>query len=297
MTALDDAVDGYLVHLEVERGLATNTVEAYSRDLAGLLRSLGEQGVDAPVAVTTEDIATWLRSLSGEVISERSQARKLVAARGFFRFLEREQTIGADPARTLALPRPSRTLPGLLSLEEIRALMDAATRGQADRDRALIALLYGAGLRVSEGIGLEIGGVDLEGGVVRAIGKGQKERAVPIGDAVIERLDVYLNEARPRMLKGRPSEYVFPGRDQRRPLTRQAVFKILRRLACAAGITRDISPHKLRHSFATHLVRGGADLRSVQVMLGHADLRTTEIYTHVDDEHLRATYKKSHPRA
>ena len=294
---LDDAVDHYLLHLRVERDLAQNTLDAYSRDLARMVEHLLAAGVTAPEAVGAAVLSDWAQSLSRAGRSVRTQARMLVAARGFFRYLVAQEQLQVDPAADVALPKPGHSLPALLSLAEIRALLAAAQGPTVERDHAIIALLYGAGLRVSEVVGLGLGSIDLDAGVVRALGKGSKERLVPIGGVVIEQLRAWLDAGRPRQLGHLVSEHLLPGRRHDRPLTRQAVFKILRRLALAAGIDRDISPHKLRHSFATHLVRGGADLRSVQVMLGHADLRTTEIYTHVDDAHLRRAYDRAHPRA
>lgn len=292
-TALDAAIDGYLVHLKVERNLAKNTLEAYSRDLRDFSDAMLDASKREPAAVDTEAIAAWARSLADSGLKARSQARMLVAVRGFFRHLVRTRVLDVDPAKLVDLPKPGRPLPKLVSIEEIVELLKVCPSA---RDRALVLLLYGAGLRVSEVVKLELGSVMLDAGVLRVVGKGNKERAVPIGGPVIDGLRSYLDGERAARLGGLPSELVFPGRSKRRPLTRQAVFELLRRLALAAGIKRDISPHKLRHGFATDLVRGGADLRSVQVMLGHADLRTTEIYTHVDDEHLRRTYDRTHPR-
>lgn len=295
-TPLDEALDAYLMHLKVERNLARNTLDAYGRDLADLVDAVTAQGISKPGDVKGEHLVQWLRSLSSSGLKARSQTRMLVAARGFFRHLLREELITEDPAATIELPRGSRTLPNLLAFDEIKAILAAARGDEALRDRALIALLYGGGLRVTEAVKLRLAALDLDAGVVRPFGKGSKERAVPIGEPVIEHLRLWIVEDRPKQVRGTASEYVFPGRRPERPLTRQAAFKIVRKLALLAGITRDISPHKLRHSFATHLVRGGADLRSVQVMLGHADLRTTEIYTHVDDQHLRDSYDRAHPR-
>jgi integrase/recombinase XerD len=297
-TELDAAADAYLTHLKVERNLASNTLEAYGRDLAHLIDTVSLEGVERPEDVTTQTLVDWLRALSEAGLKPKSQARMLVAARGFFRYLIKEKRIQEDPARTVALPRPTRELPYFLSEKEVLGMLSAARdTGEPARDAALVALLYGAGLRVSEVVGLELGSIDLDGGLVRALGKGKKERVVPIGEIVIDAVRSYLVGERRQALKGRVLDCVFPGRSRTKPLTRQAVFKIIRNLACAAGIPRDVSPHKLRHSFATHLVRGGADLRSVQMMLGHADLRTTEIYTHVDDGHLLRAHKKAHPRA
>lgn len=294
---LESAVDEYLVYLKVEKSVAQNTLDAYSRDLSNLLNGL-KNAHDLDISeVTTEILSGWLQGLSRQGFALRSQARMLVTIRGLFRFLCKEKYLKADPAESLAMPRPARTLPALLDFEEIQALMKAAVAPTLQRDRAIIGLLYGAGLRVSELVNLELNSVALDAGLIRARGKGNKERLVPIGGPVIEILTQYLNVGRPAQLKTRVSDLIFPGRNPQKPLTRQAVFKILRRLALAAGMKKDISPHKLRHAFASHLVQGGADLRSVQVMLGHADLRTTEIYTHIDRDHVRRAYNRAHPRA
>jgi integrase/recombinase XerD len=293
-TALDAVIDGYLIHLKVERNVAKNTLEAYSRDLRDFADAMVELEKREPKGIDTESIATWARSLAQAGLKPRSQARMIVAVRGLFRHLLRTHVVDADPAKLVELPKAGRPLPQLVSIDEIVELLKVCPTA---RDRALILLLYGAGMRVSEVVNLELGALQLDAGVLRVLGKGNKERAVPIGSPVIDGLRTWLDGERAALLKGAPNDLVFPGRNRRRPLTRQAVFELLRRLARDAGITRDISPHKLRHGFATDLVRGGADLRSVQVMLGHADLRTTEIYTHVDDEHLRRTYDKTHPRS
>lgn len=295
-TPLDAAVDDYLTHLRVERDLADNTLEAYGRDLADLLDRLTSEGLETPQAVTTDHLRAWVRGLSMAGLAAKSQARMLVAARGLFKRLTEEGVLTEDPARAVDLPKASRDLPMLLSADEIQRMLTAATGAEASRDRALLGLLYGAGLRVSEAVKMHVGAIDLDGGVVRALGKGKKERLVPIGEVVIELIGAWLREGRAVQLGIVVSDWLFPGRNPQRPLTRQAAFKIVRKLALLAGVAREVSPHKLRHSFATHLVRGGADLRSVQVMLGHADLRTTEMYTHVDDGHLRASYDKAHPR-
>ncbi|MFO0728114.1 MAG: tyrosine recombinase [Myxococcota bacterium] len=295
-TPLDAAVDRYILYLRVERGLADNTIQAYARDLADLIDTLTRNGISKEGDVREAHLSTWLAELSGSGMSARSQARMLVAARGFFRRLTEEGQISEDPIGLIELPRPSQTLPELLSYEEIQAMLEAASGAEASRDRALIGILYGAGLRVSEAVRLEMGGLDLDAGVVRPLGKGSKERLVPLGGRVIELMRAYIETGRSKLLRGVASDWVFVGRRPERPLTRQAAFKIVKKLALGAAVDRPISPHKLRHSFATHLVRNGADLRSVQVMLGHADLRTTEIYTHVDDQHVRASYDRAHPR-
>ena len=293
-TPLDEQIDGYLTHLRVERSLAKNTLEAYSRDLSEFAGAMIDAGVHEAAAIDAPLVATWVQNLAKAGLKPKSQARMLVAVRGFFRHLVRTRQLEADPARLVDLPKPEKALPDPVTQQEAFALLEAA---ENPRDRAIVLLLYGAGLRISEVVRLDLPSVYLDAGLVRVLGKGKKERVVPIGQEVIDALRRYLEEDRPKRLRGHTTDLVFPGRDGMRPLTRQAAFVIVRRLQVAAGIPRDISPHKLRHAFATHLVRGGADLRSVQAMLGHADLRTTEVYTHVDDGHLRATYDRTHPRS
>jgi integrase/recombinase XerD len=293
--ALDASIDGYLAHLKVEKNLARNTLEAYARDLRDFADFMIDRRIFDVGAVTLEAIGDWVRSLATAGLKAKSQARMLIAVRGFFRHLHREHQIADDPAKQVDLPRPDSTLPKPVRADEVLILLQAAK--ESLRDQAIIMLLYGAGLRVSEVVKLELGGLQLESGVLRVVGKGKKERAVPIGPPVVEALERYLRGERSARVGALSNDLVFPGRGRKKPFTRQAVFEMLRRVALKAGLKGSVSPHKLRHGFATDLVRGGADLRSVQVMLGHADLRTTEVYTHVDEEHLRRTYDKTHPRA
>lgn len=293
-TPLDAQIDGYLSHLRVERSLAKNTLEAYSRDLSDFAGWMIDAKVADATAIASHHVSAWVRNLAQAGLKPKSQARMLVAVRGFFRHLVRTRILGEDPAALVDLPKQERTLPDPVTLDEVMALLRAASN---PRDRALVVLLYGAGLRVSEVVGLELGSIYLDAGLIRVLGKGNKERVVPIGQEVIDAVRRYIEEDRPKRLGGKTSDHLFPGRGGRGKLTRQAAFALLRRLQVAAGLSRDISPHKLRHAFATHLVRGGADLRSVQAMLGHADLRTTEVYTHVDSDHVRATYDRTHPRS
>ncbi len=292
---LDQQIDSYLRHLKVERDLAENTLLAYSRDLTDFAAFVIHQGLTSAQAISSADIAGWVRDLHHNGLKARSQARMLVAVRGLFRYLVRQEILEEDPAQLVDLPKVGSHLPELVDYEEFLLLMQAAQK--SPRDQALVILLYGAGLRVSEVINLEVGSVYLDSGLLRVLGKGNKERVVPIGEAIILVLRGYLDQDREKRLKGKVSDMLFPGRSKSGTLSRQAVFLRLRQLARNAGLGRDISPHKLRHGFATDLVRGGADLRSVQMMLGHADLRTTEMYTHVDEKHLRRTYDRTHPRA
>ena len=292
-TALDAQRDEYLRFLEVERGLAINTLEAYGRDLAVFCRSMHDVGHADARSIETEDVTAWARGLAQEGLAATSQKRMLVAVRGWFRFLAARDDWAQDPCAHVALPKLGAPLPTVVRFDQVERMLTNAS----PRDRALIALWYGGGLRVSEAVQLPLGDVHLEAAMILVRGKGDKERVVPIGGAVAEILETYIADDRPRRLKGRISDYLFPGRGKTGALTRQAAFVVLRRLATAAGMAEHVSPHTLRHAFATHLVQGGADLRSVQTLLGHADLKTTEIYTHIDAAHIRKTYDRTHPRA
>lgn len=290
-------VDAYLDHLRLERGLAANTVEAYASDLGKLLKLAQARGLDDPKQIELEVVAEYLTSLGKAGLGARSAARHLSALRGWFRFLVRERAIEADPTTIIDRPRTRRKLPVWLDGDEIERLLlapDVSTpRGL--RDVAMLQLMYAAGLRVSELVGLRLPAVDLRRGLVSVVGKGGKARLVPIGEIAMTAIEAYLRDARP--LVARPNDTVLFLSPRGGALTRQAFWKIVIRYARGAGITKPISPHKLRHSFATHLLQGGADLRSVQAMLGHADISTTEIYTHVADDHVRRVHQRSHPRA
>lgn len=288
-------LDAYLDHLKVERGLSPRTVEAYAKDLARYVAFLEERGrplEDADPAF----IAEFLLSLSARGLSARSQARYLSALRGWHRHLVEERVLSDDPTALVDRPKLGRRLPHVLTLEEIQRLLDAP-RGEAPerlRDRAMLHLMYAAGLRVSELVGLELGDLNLEAGFVSAYGKGRKRRLVPIGRPAQALVRRYLSEVRPRWAKAGERKVFLTRR--RAPMSRQGFWKNVKRYAAAAGITKNVSPHKLRHSFATHLLAGGADLRAVQAMLGHADIATTEIYTHVTSDRLRDAHAKHHPR-
>jgi integrase/recombinase XerD len=287
---LDPEVEGFLALLATRR--APKTVEAYRRDLAALAAWLGR-----PVAeVTTEQLEQYIAELRAAGLSPATIGRRVAAIRSFFRH---QTLLGArtdNPATELELPRRRRTLPRTLSPAEAERLVEAAsgTSPRALRDRALVELLYGAGLRVSEAVGLDKGSVDLEGRLVRCIGKGSKERVVPIGRQAVTALRRYLSRGRPFLdTRHRPELFL---NAKGGGLTRAGAFLILRRLAAKAGLEPErVHPHLLRHSFATHLLEGGADLRSVQEMLGHADLATTELYTHVSDRRRRELYFQAHP--
>jgi integrase/recombinase XerD len=290
-------LDSFLEHLVVERGLRQNSLEAYQRDLLRYLAYLRTRNLEAG-SLDRTDIPRYLLTLREAGLAPRSVARHLSAIRQFHRFLLRQGRAKADPTSHLEAPRPWRRLPGVLSSDEvdrILAVREGATpRGL--RDRAMLELMYASGLRVSELIGLRLGDVDLSLGLVRVVGKGDKERLVPVGDAAAASLRAYLKAGRPRLEKRCPSESLFLGRHGR-GLTRQMFWQLIKRVAGAAGVTASVTPHTLRHSFATHLLERGADLRSVQLMLGHADIGTTQIYTHLSRAHLKAIYDKFHPRA
>jgi integrase/recombinase XerD len=300
--SVDAAVQQYLDHLRVERELSVATLAAYGHDLAALAGFLAGRGViDDVRTIGPLDVLDYLVELTAKKISARSQARALVAQRQFFKFLRAERICDTDPTEEIDLPHFGRKLPVFLSLDEVDRLLAAPGRStpRGLRDSAMLETLYAAGLRVSELVKLRLSDINLDAGYLVAFGKGKKQRIVPLGDAAIAALRSYIESARSLFLRNssRPSENAIFLTRLGRGMTRQAFWKILTAHARAAGITKAISPHKLRHSFATHLVERGADLRSVQTMLGHADIGTTEIYTHLSRAHLRSVYDKFHPRA
>jgi integrase/recombinase XerD len=292
---MDLLADQFISHLRVERGLADNTIQSYSQDLRKFSEFLGRRGL-SPVHVTQNHIMEFMGRLKGSV-SMRSAARNLSTLRTFFRFLISEGKIKSSPARLLGAPKLPRRLPGVLSSGEVELLLSqpdiSAPRGQ--RDRAMLELLYATGLRVSELVGLRISNINLEVGFVRMVGKGSKERMVPMGGKAQEALKDYLSNGRTRLLRKRTSPHLFVN-SRGKPMTRQGFWKMIKRYGMLGGIKKKISPHSIRHSFASHLLEGGADLRSVQIMLGHADISTTQIYTHVTRERLKQIHEKYHPR-
>jgi integrase/recombinase XerD len=295
---LDRACDLFLERLLVERQLSGNTVEAYGRDLTRLRRFLVARGRGAAGQVTPVDLADHLLELAQAGLAPRSRARALVAIRGLFRFLCGERLLERDPSETLAAPRLGRRLPSVLGVDEVDRLLAVPSGGRPRdlRDAAMLATLYATGLRVSELCGLRMPDLNLKGGFVRATGKGKKQRLVPLGDLAAARLTEYLASGRAALVK-RPSELGLFLTGRGRTMTRQGFWKLIGAYARAAGIARTVSPHVLRHSFATHLVERGADLRAVQAMLGHADIATTQVYTHVSRAHMLELHRKHHPRA
>jgi integrase/recombinase XerD len=290
-------LDLFLEHLVVERGLRQNSLDAYQRDLIRYVTYLADRGKQA-TALDRAEVSRYLLALREAELSPRSVARHLSAIRQFHRFLVRAGRTTEDPTAHLEAPRPWQRLPGVLSSEEVDRLLaarEAATPREL-RNRAMLELMYASGLRVSELVGLRLADIDFSLGIVRVLGKGDKERLVPVGETAVNSLRAYLKDGRPRLEKGRPTDNLFLGRHGR-GLTRQMFWQLIKRAALAAGIAKAVTPHTLRHSFATHLLERGADLRSVQLMLGHADIGTTQIYTHLSRSHLKAIYDKFHPRA
>lgn len=294
-SSMDLLLDAYLDHLKVEKGLATKTVEAYATDLARFLGYLAEEGGSLETA-DTGAVAGFLVRLAEQGLGARSQARYLSSLRGFFKFLVREKHVRRDATELVDGPKLGQRLPAVLTRDEVIALL-AAPIGDAPaqvRDRAMLHTMYAAGLRVSELVGLELGDLNLETGFVAAFGKGGKRRLVPLGAPARRLIGEYLASVRPGWAPD-SARHVFLTH-RRKPMTRQGFWKLIKRYAVAAGIQKPISPHKLRHSFATHLLVGGADLRAVQTMLGHADIATTQVYTHVTGDHLQDLHGKYHPR-
>lgn len=284
--------------LALEEGASPRTIEAYRRDVVRCASYMREQGITAARDISPASLREFVYHLKDLGLAGSSIRRNISALRTWFRVMLAEGLVHTDPTERLDSPQRWRTLPDVLSVDEVTRLLAAPQLDErlAFRDRAMLELAYGAGLRVSEWIGLALKDVLLEDGLVRVFGKGSKERLVPIGRSAIGAVAVYVRELRPVLEKGKGKGILFlNGRGQ--PLTRMGAWKILRKYVEQAGIGKDVSPHTLRHSFATHLLEGGADLRAVQEMLGHADIATTQIYTHVDREYLRSVHKQFHPRS
>jgi integrase/recombinase XerD len=283
-----------MAYLSVERGLAKNTVDSYSLDLAKFARHLEERGKSL-ASFSKEEIVGFMESLRSKGMSAASLSRVLSSIRGFSRYLLLRGVLHEDPAENLPTPRKWQTLPKALSREEVRELLGVEGRGGlALRDAAMLELLYSSGLRVSELVMLKISDVNFEAGYLKVMGKGSKERVVPTHPRALTSIRRYVDGLRPKLLKGRHSEYLFVTA-RGKPMTRQRFWQALKSFGKAAGL--DLSPHTLRHSFATHMLEGGADLRSLQKMLGHADISTTQVYTRVTIEKARRDYAKHHPRA
>lgn len=300
MKYANDALDDYLQFLRVERQLAANTLMSYERDLKSYLQYLKEvEQLDSLRNVERIHILNHLSHLKEATMSSRTVARHISSIRSFHQFLIRERVVDRDPTVHLEMPLMDKKLPSVLSIEEVDALMEApdVSKANGTRDQAMLELLYASGMRVSECINLDMEDVNLTMGFVRCFGKGGKERIIPLGKSALESCKRYLSDARGDLSKpGITTDALFINQRGKR-LTRQGFWKLLKQHAQKAGIQKELTPHTLRHSFATHLIENGADLRAVQEMLGHADISTTQIYTHVSKTRLKDVYSQFHPRA
>ncbi|HOM81949.1 MAG TPA: site-specific tyrosine recombinase XerD [Armatimonadota bacterium] len=297
-TALARRVADFLLHLSIERGLSANTVDAYRRDLHQFCEFAASAGLDDPAAVTQDEIDRFLTHLKRKNLAPTSVSRKLAALRTFYKFLCREGHVQGSPAATATQPHIARRIPGTLSTAEVDALLNAPDMHTPNgvRDRAMLETLYSTGMRISEILTVRLADLDLGAGWLRCFGKGSKERLVTIGRTAAECLHLYLEQVRPRWAARTGAEELFLT-DRGQAFSRSGFWKVIKKYALQAGIQKKITPHTLRHSFATHLLDGGADLRVIQELLGHARIATTQIYTHVSTQRLHEVYRKAHPRA
>lgn len=294
---MDHLTQKYLDYLIIEKGLADNSIDSYAADLAQFVTFLTGKKVHDLNKVDSTTILAWLVDLEKRGLSAKSRARHLIAVRGLYKFLIHEKDVTSDPVKHVELPKTGLALPKIVSVQEISDLLDAPDirKPRELRNCAMMELMYGAGLRVSELISMLLTDINLETNFVRVTGKGSKERVVPIGSKARNINEKWITWGRPQLLKKTTSSYLFTAHAGN-PMTRQSFWKIIKKYALAANISRNITPHTLRHSFATHLLEGGADLRSVQTMLGHSDISTTQIYTHISRDYLMKMHQKFHPR-
>ena len=297
MASLDILVDQYINYLVFEKGLSEKTIESYTSDLSKYIAFLKEKRVKDITQADTPLILKHLIALRESGLGSKSCARHLITLRGFYKFLAQEKILEFDPAKLIDLPKSGLKLPDVLSVSEVSLLLNIPDSNTllGKRNSAMLELLYAAGLRVSELVNLKFLDVNLEACFVRVMGKGSKERIVPFGLYAKNKIDDYINNSRPLLLKNHISKHLFIARAGK-PMTRQGFWKLLKQYVKQAGIKKKVTPHSLRHSFASHLLEGGADLRTVQVMLGHVDISSTQIYTHVARDHLRQIHEKYHPR-
>ncbi len=294
---IHDTINIYMEHLDLERGLAPNTLESYGADLARFTEFLAQNDITTVQDIDTTVLLAWLVDLNKTGLSAPSRARHLISVRGFFKFLIQENHLTVNPTDAMNLPKTGRHLPHILGFNQVKKLLELPdlTKPRELRNAAMLEVLYGAGLRVSELIHMKVQDINFNACFVKVFGKGSRERVVPIGSHARERTLDWLERGRPQLLKNRTSRYLFVARAGK-PMTRQGFWKIIKKYARIAGIPGNVYPHTFRHAFATHLLEGGADLRSVQTMLGHSDISTTQIYTHVSNTYLIEMHKKFHPR-
>ncbi len=294
---MNQRLDQFLHYLIVEKGLSKNTIEAYGHGLNRFSNHLREKGVRDWTDVTKFEVKAFLLFLKRKGLSTKTVVRNLVAIRTFFKFLAQEGILEVNPTEELESPKVAKTLPKILSLKEVEQLLEQPNLKTplGIRDRAMLELLYAAGMRVSELVRLPMNQINLEGGYARLYGKGSRERIVPLGREAVKWVNLYLKDVREKLAKGKESQFLFINRSGK-GMSRQRFWKNLKVYGQRAGIQKKITPHLLRHSFASHLLERGADLRSVQMMLGHADISTTQIYTHVTGERLKKVHQRYHPR-
>lgn len=298
LVTMDNHIQQYLDFLIIEKGLSPNSVDSYTADLAQFANFLECQKIDRWEQIDTAAILAWLVDLSRKGLSAKSRARHLVSIRGLFKYLIVEKIINKNPVKDVDIPKIGLALPKIASVGDVETLLSAPDfrNPRGLRNAAMMEIMYGAGLRVTELIFMKIQDINLDANFVRVMGKGSKERMVPIGSKAHKVVAQWLNEGRRQLLKGISSPYLFVARAGK-PMTRQSFWKIIKKYALQANIASNMTPHTLRHSFATHLLEGGADLRSVQTMLGHSDISTTQIYTHISREYLMTMHRKYHPRS
>jgi len=297
-------IDSFLTYLKVEKGFSENTVAAYGNDLHQLANFAEEEAarrgsIASWAGFNRQDMLSYLLNLKERNYAATTVARKVAAARSFFNFMVAEGKIKDNPSHNVGSPKVGRALPKPISFSQVRRLLEQPTKlstPEAKRDKAILELLYASGMRVSELVALNVSDIDIDGGYVRCFGKGHKERLIPIYRQAALAVDEYVKESRPRLTRDDTERALFLNRRGER-LTRQGLWQILKGYAKSADLDKEVTPHTLRHSFATHMLSGGADLRSVQELLGHANISTTQVYTHLTTEHIRRAYEKSHPRA
>ncbi len=294
---MDELTQKYLDFLIIEKGLSHNSVESYSTDLVQYITFLDKKSITNLDEVDSATILAWLIDLTKKGLSAKSRARHLITVRGLYKFLINEKDVSTNPVKNVDIPKIGLALPKIMSIKEVEDLLDAPdiSKPRELRNCAMMELMYGAGLRVSELILMNLHDINLDANYIRVMGKGSKERVIPIGSKAREINQKWIKEGRSSLLKKISSPYLFVARAGK-PMTRQSFWKIIKKYANLANLAKNITPHTLRHSFATHLLEGGADLRSVQTMLGHSDISTTQIYTHISKEYLMKMHAKYHPR-
>lgn len=295
---MDQLLDSFLTYLTIEKGLSKNTLESYGRDVRKFLAHLEQRQIITVHDIKYESILDFLSSFKKQGFSDTTTVRTIVSIKQFFKYLLLEKIIKEDPTAQIQTPKMKKSIPGVISLEDVEKILNAPVDNTPEglRDLAMLEVLYATGIRVSELINLKLNEVNFEMGFVIVYGKGSKERIVPIGGQAQDKLKTYMAESRAALLKQREAKELFVTR-RGKGMTRQGFWKLIKNYALKTGITKDISPHTLRHSFATHLLERGADLRTIQIMLGHSDISTTQIYTHVENERLKEIHKKYHPRS